>query len=123
MGDNIFFIDGDVVFSKTANFKHEINQMLEDHDLLFQFNDQWYNLGIFALNCNEGTLEYFEHLLNVEMPKACENRSLHDQHLANALLGVFHPNSGIDVLVDKTFHDLRHTSLPIKYFGNHFEIH
>ena len=121
LGNNIFFIDGDVVFARGATFQEEINELLEEYDLAFQFNDQWYNFGVFALSCNEGTLEYFEHMLNVEMEKAFVNDDIHDQHIMNALLGVY--VEGTHDLVEKTFDNLKHTSLPIKYFANHFREH
>jgi len=121
MGDNIFFIDGDVTFAHGVNLKDEINNLLEDYDLAFQFNDQWYNFGVFALSCNEETLKYFEHLLNVEMEKVFENTLIHDQHIANACLGIYVPDMmNRWVSVEKVFREIRHTSLPIKYFANHF---
>ena len=123
MGDNIFFIDGDVVFAHGVNFKAEINGLLEEYDLAFQFNDKWYNFGIFALSCNERTLEYFEHLLNIEMGDGFFETKAHDQHLANALLGIRHPQDDSEFSVQKIFDNVKHTSLPIKYFANHFEEH
>ena len=121
MGNNLFFIDGDVTFAKNATFVEEVNSLLEKNDLLFQFNDLWYNFGVFAVSCNERTLEFFEHFVNVETPKAYGNTYLHDQHIVHALLGIFHPNAGFKFSVDKQFTELTHTSLPIRYFANHFE--
>ena len=120
MGNNLFFIDGDVVFSG-LQFTDEVNNLLQENDLLFQFNDLWYNFGIFAVSCNENTLEFFEHFVNVEMPKAHNCPGLHDQHIVNAMLGILHPNAGLEVPVEKTFDHLVHQALPIKYFANHFE--
>jgi hypothetical protein len=121
LGNNLFFIDGDVTFAYGVSFKEEINNILEEYDLAFQFNDDWYNFGVFAINCNIKTLKYFKHLLNHEIDKAIENSKIHDQHLANALLGVFHPNAGVKVVTEKQIKDIKHTSLPLKYFGNHFK--
>lgn len=123
MGHNLFFIDGDVVFSHNGHFKDEVNKMLEEYDLLFQFNDLWYNFGVFAISCTEKTLEFFEHFVNVEMPKCYDNTSLHDQHIVNGLLGIYHPNAGFSFSVDKEFAHLKHNHLPYKYFANHFENH
>ena len=100
MGNNIFFIDGDVVFSGRT-FKDEVNKILEEHDLLFQFNDAWYNFGVFAVNCNERTEEFFCHFLEIEMPKAYNLSGLHDQHIVNGLLNIYHPNAGFTFETEK----------------------
>jgi DNA-binding Xre family transcriptional regulator len=120
LGDNIFFIDGDVVFAYGATFKDEINEILEEYDIAFQHNDDWYNFGVFALSCNERTLEYFQHMLEIEMPKTFDIRKLHDQHIANALLGVYPDIPGFEYSVEKTFDNIKHINLPIRYFGNHY---
>ena len=118
MGDNIFYIDGDVVFAYESPFVDEINGLLEEKDILFQFNDQWYNFGVFALKCSAKTLEYFEHMLHVEMEKHKNNAHIHDQHICNAMLGVqdFDPVPE----VEKVFENIAHGSLPLRYFANHF---
>ena len=57
------------------------------------------------------------------MPKAFDIRKLHDQHIANALLGIYPEEPGFEYSVEKTFDNIKHTSLPIRYFANHFTHH
>ena len=122
MGHNLFFIDGDVVFAEGAPFKDEINEFLEEYDVLFQFNDLWYNFGVLAIACNERTEEFFRHFLEVESPKIVESHRLHDQHVVNAMLGIYHPHAGFKVEVQREFkfEELKHAHLPLTYFANHF---
>ena len=46
MGNNLIFIDADVLFASKTKFQDEINEILENYDLAFQFNDDWYNFGV-----------------------------------------------------------------------------
>ncbi len=107
-GENLMMIDSDVAFSG-KNFKNEICNILGEYDIVFQFNDSWYNFGVFALHCNNETLDLFNFLLNHELPKLEKNKEIHDQHLIN------------DLLKTDRFKNIKHTYLsPQKYFSNHF---
>ena len=120
MGNNLIFIDADVLFASKTKFQDEINEILENYDLAFQFNDDWYNFGVFAISCNERTESLFKHFLEKEIHKVFDEADLHDQHLINGLLGLCPANVGIEYEVEKTFDNVTHCSLPIKYFANHF---
>jgi hypothetical protein len=120
------FIDADVIFAANVEMKDEINALLEENDILFQFNDTWYNFGVFAINCNEKTEELFGHFLENEIDKVKDVDYLHDQHQINALLGINHGeihDQSQPIFVDRVFDAIKHDSLPKKYFANHFVDH
>jgi hypothetical protein len=115
MGQNLFMIDSDVVFSG-RRFVLEINDILSNYDFAFQNNTNWYNFGVFAIRCNDKTLDIFYKLLdrlNNPTDNYCKTLDeryddgyfLHDQHIINDLVRE---------------NDVTHTSLPLEYFAGHF---
>jgi hypothetical protein len=55
-GKKILFLDCDVIFMR--NFKQEILDILEDHDMCMQ--SPGYNAGIWGVKCTEKTIQFFE---------------------------------------------------------------
>ena len=56
LGKKILFLDCDVIFMR--NFKQEILDILEDHDMCMQ--SPGYNAGIWGVKCTEKTFQFFE---------------------------------------------------------------
>lgn len=107
-GEKVFFIDSDVVFAKGAQFKEELCDLLDEYDFAFQFNDSWYNFGVFSFSCNERVLSFLDDFLNNRFDKILKNNKFHDQHVVN------------EMLKEETYKNIKHTHLPFKFFANHF---
>jgi len=60
-GDNLLVLDIDVVCFR--NFKNEINSLLEDNDMVFQYNphneNAPYGIGVWALQCSRKNMMFF----------------------------------------------------------------
>ncbi|HUW47410.1 MAG TPA: hypothetical protein VMW36_01530 [Patescibacteria group bacterium] len=106
-GKNLFFIDSDVAFSRSTGVYKEITELLEEYDVLFQFNDSWYNFGIFAFSIDRA-LSFFDTMLHRDFEKVLSDPGYHDQHLVN------------DMLTGHEFQHIRHAHLPKRYYANHF---
>ena len=115
-GENIIFLDLDIVFFK--KFKDEINDMLETYDMVLQENDNWLNVGVWAISCNQKVKEFFEKDL---LPLSNTLLSPIGQYTHN----LFKEESGfgsdqdvVNVAIQKT-KDIEVGRLPVKYYSNH----
>ena len=117
LGDNLMFLDLDVVFF--SNFKQEINNLLESNDMVLQDNDDWLNVGVWAMNCNEKVVTFFEeHVLPLsEVLLKDLGTEKHN------LFGTPHDYVGdqdvVNVAIRKS--DIKAAALPIKYYSNHLK--
>ena len=74
MGDNILFIDADIVFNDNKkDFVKNINLFLEDNDLVTQYDSNSHmslriNMGFLGIKCNEENFNMFSAFVN-KMPE------------------------------------------------------
>jgi len=79
MGDNILFIDADIVFNEhKKDFVNNINLFLEQNDIVTQFDSNSgmsasINMGFLGIKCNDASLKLFskfvEILITIKDPK------------------------------------------------------
>lgn len=107
----LMMIDADVIF-KGVDFSDEVIELLKTNDIVFQYNHNWYNFGVFALNCTDNNLKIFNELYeklnqNINYCKTLDvyTEDIHDQHIINDIV---------------RFSNVKHTSLPLHFSAGHF---
>jgi predicted O-methyltransferase YrrM len=60
IGKKIMFIDTDVIFF--GDFRDDVLSLLDEYDMVMQDNNLDYNGGVWAMNCNQKVLNYFNEL-------------------------------------------------------------
>lgn len=116
-GQRLMFLDVDIVFF--TEFKNEINNLLDEYDMVLQENDEWLNVGVWAMNCNDNVKTLFENkilpLSNVLLKEKGVEK--HD------LFGEPHDYTGDQDVVNVSIKqsDIKVGRLPIKYYSNHLK--
>jgi len=85
-GDQLLFVDADVIFFKNFNIENSLN-LLKSNDILFQINGTWpYNTGVWLANCNQAVLNFFN--IWIEELKSQKDINIHtsDQGILNNIL-------------------------------------
>lgn len=117
IGKRVMFIDTDVVFFRP--FKDDILSYLESHDMILQDNNDDVNGGVWAMNCNEKVLKFFNELYSeifMNFKSWGIDRTFLDecgeQFIINTIIRKHIKENGLVV-----------GKLPITYYGNHIDSH
>lgn len=116
-GKKIMFIDSDVIFFNP--FKNEILSYLDEYDMVLQDNNLDYNGGVWAMNCNQNVLNFFNELCS-EIFMNYKSWSIDKDYNSD-----YGEQAIINTILKKYIKEnkLKVQKLPIKYYANHIDSH
>src|SRR5574343_346876 len=84
IGNNIFYIDGDIIFFNS--FKDYINEYLKYHDMILQNNNNDWNIGVWGIKCSDRVIILFEEIIPKIEELIYKDCSFEEQAVVNTYL-------------------------------------